>query len=97
MLLKAKPTNRGVMRSQSRPFWYGAILLAIESQEVIFLRMLKLASGGPQAQAEAARMITEKATAGTAAGVRLFAGVSPDRITADYRRKVKTNARRLRN
>jgi hypothetical protein len=72
------------------------MLLAMEAQEVIFLRMLKMAAGGPNAGAEVARMITEKAAAGTAAATSLLTGGSPQRITADYRRKVKANARRLR-
>jgi hypothetical protein len=87
-------TRRG--RRLPRPFWYDAMLLAMEAQEVIFLRMLKLASGGPHAQAEATRMITEKAAAGSAAATKLLTGGSPRAITTDYRRKVKANARRLR-
>jgi hypothetical protein len=87
-------TRRG--RRLPRPFWYDAMLLAMEAQEVIFLRMLKLASGGPQAQVEATRMITEKAAAGSAAATKLLTGGSPRAITTDYRRKVKANARRLR-
>jgi hypothetical protein len=96
MPLKKK---HGLSRTRSaprRPFWYVTTLLAMEAQEVIFLRMLKLAAGGPQAASEASRMITEKAAAGAAAATALFSGGSPHRITADYRRKVKANARRLR-
>ena len=65
-------------------------MLALESQQVIGMRLAMLATGGTAAQAEAERMVTEKiaaagvATGGTAAGV-----------VAGYRRKVRANARRL--
>jgi hypothetical protein len=97
-LTPRKKSRRSASDARSfRPvFWYGPFMLALEAQEVIFLRMLKLASGGPQAYVEATRMIAEKAEAGAAAAARLLAGDSPHKITADYRRKVRANARRLR-
>lgn len=95
MSLKTKQWPSRARRAH-RPFWYDATMLAMEAQEVIFLRVLKLAAGGPKAQAEARRMITEKAVAGAAAATKLLSGGSPRGITADYRRKVKANARRLR-
>ena len=40
--------------------WYGAAMLSIEAQNVIALRMVRLAMGGKKAHTEASRMVTEK-------------------------------------
>lgn len=42
---------------------FDAALLGVEAQRVIGLRLMKLSAGGPAAQAEALRMVSEK-TAG---------------------------------
>ena len=44
-------------------FWYDATMLSFEAQRVIGLRMMKLAGGGKNAQAEANRMVMEKIAA----------------------------------
>jgi hypothetical protein len=75
--------------------WYNVAMLAVESQQVIWLRTLKLAAGGPGAQVEAERMVSEKIAAATKATVNLMSGQSPDQIVKAYRRTVKANARRL--
>jgi hypothetical protein len=75
--------------------WYGLAMLALESQQVIGLRMLKLAQGGPAACAEANLMLLEKIAAAAQAGSRLAMGESTDKIIAGYRGKVRANARRL--
>lgn len=72
-----------------------ATLLAMESQQVIGLRMAKLSLGGAEAQAEAQRMISEKVTAAGEAALLLAAGGSTQRVVAGYRRKVRANVRRL--
>ena len=71
-------------------------LLAIESNQVIGLRLLKLARGGTDAGAEVARMVTEKMTEGTLAAQTLMFGGSNDKVIARYRKRVRSNARRLR-
>jgi hypothetical protein len=75
--------------------WYGLAMLGLESQQVIGLRMLKLALGGPAAQAETSRMWQEKFVAAAHAGERLMKGDSSGKLIAGYRRKVRANARRL--
>jgi hypothetical protein len=76
-------------------FWYGAAMLSIESQRVIGLRMMKLAMGGTQAQAEASRMVTEKFAASMAAAATLMTGGSGHAVVAQVRRQVRSNSRRL--
>jgi hypothetical protein len=70
-------------------------MLAAESQQVMWLRLMKLSAGGAAAQAEANRMTSEKVMAGAQAMGRLMLGDSPDRVVSHYRRKVRANARRL--
>ncbi len=70
-------------------------LLAMESQQVIGLRLAKLAAGGSGAQAEAQRMVSEKIMAAHEAALLLATGGSTAKVMAGYRRKVRANARRL--
>lgn len=72
-----------------------ATLLAMESQQVIGLRMAKLALGDAAAQAEAQRMVSEKITAASEAALLLATGGSTQKVIAGYRRKVRANVRRL--
>ena len=74
---------------------YNVAMLATESQQVVWLRMVALASGGSAAQAEAELMVSEKMAAATRATGRLMLGHSPESVVRDYRRKVKANIRRL--
>ena len=76
-------------------FWYDATMLSFESQRVVGLRMMKLAGGGKNAQAEANRMVTEKFTASMAAAVTLMCGGSGEAVLAQVRKKVRSNSRRL--
>ncbi|WP_238242035.1 hypothetical protein, partial [Methylobacterium isbiliense] len=72
-----------------------AALLAIESQTVIALRLTALAGGGPVAQSEGERMVSEKIDAAAEALGTLMAGGSPDAVIARYREHVRANAERL--
>ncbi|KQO67541.1 MULTISPECIES: hypothetical protein [unclassified Methylobacterium] len=72
-----------------------ATLLAMESQQVIALRLAKLATGGAAAQAEAQHMVTEKIMAAQEAALLIATGGSTAGVVAGYRRKVRANARRL--
>ena len=72
-----------------------AAMLGIETQQVIHLRMMKLFAGGPQAQSEALRMVTEKTTALEEATMTLARGGSAQRVIRRYRTHVKSNRRRL--
>ncbi|ACA19560.1 conserved hypothetical protein; putative signal peptide [Methylobacterium sp. 4-46] len=78
------------------PPWHAAVLLAIESQTVIALRLAAIAAGGPAARVEVERMITEKIGAAVEAADTLLGGGSPDAVIARYREHVQANAERLR-
>jgi hypothetical protein len=71
-------------------------MLAIESQNVIALRTLKMISGDPDALNEAHLMVTEKIDAAVEAGMGMMSGSSTDSIIDRYREHVAANARRLR-
>jgi hypothetical protein len=71
------------------------IQLAIEANEVISLRMMKIISGGPGAIAEIQLMITEKIDASAEAGTNLIFGQSPAAAVARVREHVANNHRRL--
>jgi hypothetical protein len=74
----------------------------MESQAVIGLRLAKLAWGDAAAQAEARRMVAEKLTAVIDIQQRVGAAAlfgkaqpTPDDIVRLYRRRVRSNKRRL--
>lgn len=70
-------------------------MLAFESQQVVALRLLHLAAGGPSAVVESHRMVAEKVAAAMESAVRVASGQGPDAIVSFYRRKVQANRRRL--
>jgi hypothetical protein len=72
-----------------------SIQFGLEAQQVIGLRLMKIAGGGVAAQAEAARMVTEKVSAAAEAFGTLATGGSSRRIVRRYRTHVKANRRRL--
>ena len=82
---------------------FKAFQLGLEAQSVIALRMMRLASGGAPAQAEARRMVSEKATA--AAEAQLVAAAAAwagnkDHVIAGkalkvFAKRVRANRRRL--
>lgn len=79
-----------------------AWLLGAESAAVIALRSIKIAAGGPAAETEARRMVSEKIEAAQALGVMAATGAlgftAPgvaDKSLKHYRRKVRANRRRL--
>lgn len=79
-----------------------AFALGVESATVMDLRGLALAQGGARAQAEAVRMVAEKADAATTLAVRAATGglgvrtsTIASRTLKHYRRKVAANRRRL--
>ncbi|GJE45160.1 hypothetical protein [Methylobacterium soli] len=72
-----------------------ATMLALESQQVIGMRLMMLSAGGSAAQVEAQRMVSEKFMAAGEAALLVATGGSTARVVAGYRRKVRANARRL--
>jgi hypothetical protein len=77
--------------------WYSTTMLALESHQVIALRLLILGDGGPAAFEEAILMVSEKMDAALAAGVTILFGGSTASVIRAYRRKVAANAGRLRH
>jgi hypothetical protein len=83
--------------------WCDVAVLGLEAQSVIAMRVLKIAAGGPAADAECKRMIEEKfiavAAAQTAALTALAGGKSVDIASrlalAPIRRRVRANHERL--
>ena len=77
--------------------------LGMESQWIIVQRLSRLQAGGPKAQSEATRMVTEKAlaaqTEALALSLALMTGKSPaaalEATVKSYRGKVAANRRRL--
>jgi len=86
--------------------WYGQLrggeqmihslmMLAVEANSVVALRMMKLMLGGTEARREAELMVREKIRAGLEATANLMAGASGDEIVHRYRQHVAANAKRL--
>ena len=79
--------------------WYRLALetsmLALESQQVIALRMMKMSVGGSPSQKEARLMVSEKAQAAGETALQLASGGSAQKIVRNYRSKVRANRRRL--
>jgi hypothetical protein len=74
---------------------YGWMMLGIEANRVVGLRVMKLMLGGKSARREARLMVTEKIQAGLKANTRIMAGASADEVLRIYRRRVAANAKRL--
>jgi hypothetical protein len=72
-----------------------ATRLGVETQQVVALRLVKVASGGPAAQNQFARIMTEKIAAAAEAAVTLGLGGSGHKVVRRYRTRVRANARRL--
>jgi hypothetical protein len=75
--------------------WFDLTMLAIESQQVISLRTIKLARGGKRAHKEARLMAAEKVAAASHETGRLLMGARPSSVVTRVRKKVRANARRL--
>ena len=71
------------------------MLLAVEANGVVALRMMKLMRGGRSARCEAKLMVSEKVDAAFEATASLMAGASGDEIVHRYRQHVAVNAKRL--
>lgn len=75
--------------------WYDATMLALNSSGVILLRAMRLAGGGPDAQEESHRMVSEKILANASAASVLMAGGSLQTVIAGYQAVVDANTARL--
>jgi hypothetical protein len=74
---------------------FDALMLAVDANRVIGLRVAELMLGGKSAQREAKLMVTEKMAAAIEAGGKLMTGASGDDIVRLYRRRVASNVKRL--
>jgi hydroxyethylthiazole kinase-like sugar kinase family protein len=74
---------------------FDSALLWAEAQEVMGLRLMKLAGGGVHAEHEARRMVAEKSVAFADAAVSLATGASIDQVVRRYRKIVRANKTRL--
>lgn len=72
-----------------------AFLLAYEAQKVIELRLVRIAWGGAEAQAEMVSMVGEKVLAAMEAANTLMTGGTHGEVVARYRELVADNTRRL--
>jgi hypothetical protein len=87
--------------------WFAVTLeftrLGFEAQNVIALRLMRLANGGVAGQAEAHRMVNEKITALGEAAIAATLGVATGKsnlstvrsILSVYKKRVRTNKCRL--
>ena len=71
------------------------MMLAVEANSVIALRMMKLMRGDRNARREAKLMVNEKIRAAFEATGNLMTGSSADEIVDRYRQHVAGNAKRL--
>lgn len=76
------------------PF-FASVLLAIESQRVIELRLVRLAWGGQEGWAEMNSMVFEKIAAAIEANTTLLTGGTHETVVARYRQHVAANIERL--
>jgi len=74
---------------------YEAIMLALEANRVIELRLMKIARGGVDAVHEVLLMVQEKVEAAAEAHGTLMSGGDVEAVLIGYRRRVALNARRL--
>ena len=76
-------------------FAFASARLCYEAQEVVNLRLTKIARGGVDRHTEAQRMVVEKGFALAEAVATLSGGGSMQKVIRRYRRHVRTNKRRL--
>ncbi len=75
--------------------WFSAVSLAFESNEVIRLRLARIAGGGSDAYDEASLMWNEKVAAALEAQAAIWNGSTTNSVIERYREHVAANAVRL--
>ena len=75
--------------------WYPALMLAVESNNVIDIRLRSIATGKVNAKEETRLMVIEKIDAALEAGSMLVNGRRPAEVIDLYRKHVAANAARL--
>jgi hypothetical protein len=74
--------------------WWNIGMLAVESQQAIWLRSMRFAVGGPTTSAEAQRMVSEKLAIAAPAEAGILRRDTPGKVVKRYRSKVRANKRR---
>ena len=93
---KARRLRRRVYSFEDGSTWLSdSLMLAIEAQRVINLRLSTISRGGPIAEAETRLMVTEKIVAAIQAAGMLAQGASTPSVISFYRSRVQANVRRL--
>ena len=75
--------------------WYPALMLAVECNNVIDIRLRKIASGQVSAADETCLMVSEKASAALEAASLLANGAKSADVIDLYRKHVAANVARL--
>jgi hypothetical protein len=75
--------------------WFAGAMLAMESCEVVRLRLEKFAKHDNDAEREASLMVSEKIIAAFEAGTSWLSGAKPVAIIGRYREQVAANVKRL--
>jgi hypothetical protein len=75
--------------------WLNIVWLALESSEVIGLRVAKLAAGDLDAQYESRLIVSEKVDAAFEVGISLLSGATATNVVNRFREQVAANAMRL--
>ncbi|GJE43683.1 hypothetical protein [Methylobacterium soli] len=76
--------------------FFNSLMLAFEAQKVIELRLVRIAWGGREANAEMQSMVSEKIGASIEAAGTLMTGGTPEVVILRYREHVAANTKRLR-
>jgi hypothetical protein len=74
---------------------YQLFKLAIDSNKVIALRLMKIAKGGRGAKFETKRMVSEKIAAALQASTTMMTGGGASKVIKQYRKRVASNVKRL--
>lgn len=75
--------------------WYPALMLAVECNNVIDIRLRSIIAGKVNAEAEARLMVSEKVNAAFEACSMLVGGKKPADVIDLYRHRVAANVARL--
>jgi hypothetical protein len=87
--------RRGSSFADESAWLSDSLMLAIEAQRVINLRLATISRGGPTAELETRLMVTEKMVAALQAAGMLAQGASTRSVMSFYRSRVQENVRRL--
>lgn len=75
--------------------WYPALMLAVESNNVIDIRLRRIAAGSVNTGDETRLMVSEKVDAAFKAGSMVMSGDRPDEVIDFYRKSVAAYLARL--